>query len=86
MELKKINNIRLGDRYKVPTEKRRIDVCDNKYNLAVSSFEKVRKLAQNNTFAKNRMEMYNGIQTGLEAVRQCEDGWIKDGPKQQSPL
>lgn len=79
-----INRVRTS--YNGPIGKRRLDVCERNYKLAVTSFQKALEAARKNSFAKNRMEMSNGIQTGLEAVRQCEDGWVKNGPIQQSPL
>ncbi|CAH2059919.1 unnamed protein product [Thlaspi arvense] len=81
--IKKINKVRKN--YNGPIGKKRIQVCEEKYKLASTSFQKAWDAAYKKSFTE-RLEMTTGSQGGFEALRQCEDEWAKNGPRQKSPL
>ncbi|CAL9235122.1 unnamed protein product [Arabidopsis halleri] len=80
-----INNIRqsLND----PLGKNRIGICEEKYEVAATSFHKAWEVGhKKSNSSTDRMEITRSTQAGFDAVCECEDEWSKHGPRQESPL
>lgn len=80
-----INNVRGS--YEDPLGKKRIAVCEKKYEIAGNSFHKVWEIGQKKSKAlTDRMEISKGMKAGCDAVSECDDEWLMYGPKHHTHL
>ncbi|KAJ4875883.1 Plant invertase/pectin methylesterase inhibitor superfamily protein [Raphanus sativus] len=68
--------------YSGPNGRRRISVCNKNYDIALARF----RTAWENALKKSFAEAYRLAGVGQNAVTDCENGWGRSGPRQQSPL
>ncbi|ANM61684.1 Plant invertase/pectin methylesterase inhibitor superfamily protein [Arabidopsis thaliana] len=64
--------------YNEPFEKNWVAVCEEKYKIAVNSFQKARVVGEKKSKSlTDRMEMSQLTEAGFEAVLDCQDEWTK---------
>ncbi|KAF8110397.1 hypothetical protein N665_0084s0007 [Sinapis alba] len=68
--------------YSGPNGKRRINVCNKNYDIALARFQTARENALKKSFA----EAYRLAGIRKNAVTDCENGWGRGAPRQKSPL
>lgn len=78
-----INRVRKN--FNGPFGKKRISFCDKKFEIALTNFQRGWEVGQTKQLP-NLIEMSRRTQNGFEAVRECENEWTKNGPRQKSPL
>ncbi|WZZ88865.1 hypothetical protein YC2023_117444 [Brassica napus] len=68
--------------YSGPNGRRRINVCNKNYDIALARF----KAAWENALKKSFAEANRLTGVGNNAVNDCENGWGRGGQRQKSPL